>query len=98
MQTTVLLPGMADASVTPDDAPKVTDAFRSKAFCHNTGLAADLIQRDLNAGLVYLPVEIKQTTANQIVNLLSRSRQRRRKQIFEERIGKVSKANNHCRF
>ena|ERR1700760_1582985 len=69
---------------------KADETKCTRIFDHNTGLIQDLMVKDLHYGRIYIMPKMQQTTAEQIVNLLSRSKQRRRKQIFDERIGKVS--------
>jgi hypothetical protein len=79
-----------DINIAPEDAPmKLNDMKHTKLFDHNHGLINDLMEKDLHHGRSHILPKIKQTTAEQIVNLLFRSKQRRRKQIFDERIGRV---------
>jgi hypothetical protein len=76
--------------IAPEYAPiEMEERKCAGIFEHNIGLIQDLMEKDFHYGRIYILPKIQQTTTEQIVNLLSRSKQRRRKQIFDERIGKV---------
>lgn len=72
----------------PEDAPVKLDQS-PKFFHHNLEVINKLVQKDVEAGLVGGTVGNPKITAEQIVNLLHRSKLRRRKQIRDESIGMV---------
>ena len=82
---------IAECALTKADETKYT-----RIFDHNIGLMQDLMEKDFRYGRIFIIPNVQQTTAEQIVNLLSRSKQRRRKQIFDERIGKVRSNIGFC--
>jgi hypothetical protein len=75
--------------ITPEDAPTKIDSVCGRCFEHNRNLIFGLMFKDEQYGRSRA-IRIEKTTANQMVNLLSRSKQRRRKQIYDERHGLVS--------
>jgi hypothetical protein len=72
----------------PEDAPVNLDQS-PRFFRHNLEFVDKLVKKDVVSGLADGTFDIPKMTAEQIVNLLHRSKLRRRKQIRDESIGKV---------
>jgi hypothetical protein len=84
--------GSTNCKMSPDEAPTKADNPTAKTFHHNISLIADLIlkERTTLEALIDENVEGKCLSANDVVNLLCRQKQRRQKQVHDERIGIVS--------
>jgi hypothetical protein len=83
---------LQDHQITPNEAPSIIDPkfLGPKLFAHNALLLLDLIQKESGNTSANIGVSLRDITSNQVVCLLSRQKQRRCKQIHDERLGKVS--------
>jgi hypothetical protein len=75
-----------------NNVPEIENTHVKGIFDVNHTLIGFLIRREVDSGLAFKVVDMNRLTATQIVNLISRQKLRRRKQLFEERIGKVGLA------
>jgi hypothetical protein len=79
-----------DDQITPDDAPTIKDPNSSgrNLLAHNASLLVDLAKKE--TGHTDSRVSLQDITSNQVICLLLRQKHRRCKQIYDERVGKVS--------
>jgi hypothetical protein len=81
---------LSNPKVESNDATEVSNLQIRGCFEVNHTLISFLIRRDVDAGLAFKGVEMNRITATQVVNIASRQKLRRRKQLLQERIGKVN--------